>query len=133
MKNDIAAELLAASQSASQEVHNVSVIELVGDAGENITCHYEILLNIQSEMSDDLETTLALSGMDYANGLVRLQGEFISFVQLSFSIAIEIEVSKPSFLMIFLGIWSDGWPSSSYFFVFSTRNVPQGKLLGLTE
>ena len=88
LKNDIAAELLAASQNLSEEVHSVSVIELVGDAGENITCHYEILLNIQSEMSDDLETTLALSGMDYDNGLVRLQGEFISFVHLSFAIVI---------------------------------------------
>ena len=88
LKNDIAAELLAASRNASQEVHSVLVIELVGNAGENITCHYEILLNIQSEMSDDLETTLALSGMDYANGLVRLQGEYILFAHLSFSIVI---------------------------------------------
>ena len=69
-------DLLSASRSISNEVFDVRVVELEGDPGSNILCHYEILLNVNSSPSNSLLSNLALNdGVNFGNGAVDFRGK----------------------------------------------------------
>ena len=69
-------DLLSASRAISNEVFNVRVVELEGDPGSNILCHYEILLNGNSTPSNSLLHGLALiNGTNFANVSVAFRGK----------------------------------------------------------
>ena len=70
LKDEIAAEILAASQNASEDVYSVVVLELEGNPGSNIICHYEILLNIQSDPNQFELDDLTLSDSNFFNNSV---------------------------------------------------------------
>ena len=69
-------KLFAASQDVANEVVNITVVELEGDPGETILCHYEILLNITSPPSSSLLNALALNdSTTFEDGAVAFRGK----------------------------------------------------------
>ena len=74
LKTEIANELMTAYQSVG-DVFNVSVIELKSAISGNILCHYEVLLNSQTEPASGALSFLTLNDTaTYANSVVRYEG-----------------------------------------------------------
>ena len=74
LKTEIADELMTAYRSVD-DVFNVSIIELNSTTSGNISCHYEVLLNSQTEPASGALSFLTLNDTTtYANSVVRYEG-----------------------------------------------------------